>query len=54
MRQLLPSIVGFVAGCAAGAILEVHYGLWAPALPAILAALAAPLSELWNDGPATH
>src|SRR6266550_2273893 len=33
-----PSVVGFVAGCAAGAVLEVHCGLWALALPVILAA----------------
>jgi uncharacterized membrane protein YoaK (UPF0700 family) len=39
------SVVGFVAGCAAGAVLEVHCGLWALALPVILAALAVPLGE---------
>jgi len=38
-----PSIVGFVAGCAAGAVLELHRGLWALALPVILAALAVLL-----------
>jgi uncharacterized membrane protein YoaK (UPF0700 family) len=45
-----PSVVGFVAGCAAGAVLEVHFDLWALALPVILAAVAVPLGELWNDG----
>ncbi len=47
-------VVGFVAGCAAGAVLEVHCGLWALALPVILAALAVPLGEVWSDSPATH
>jgi uncharacterized membrane protein YoaK (UPF0700 family) len=49
-----PCVAGFVAGCAAGAVLEVHFGLWALALPAALAALAVPLGELRSDGPATH
>jgi uncharacterized membrane protein YoaK (UPF0700 family) len=44
----LPCIVGFVAGGAAGAVLEVRFGLWALALPLILAALAIPLGELWT------
>jgi uncharacterized membrane protein YoaK (UPF0700 family) len=38
-----PCVVGFVAGCAAGAVLEVHFGLWALALPAALAVLAVEL-----------
>ena len=38
-----PSIVGFVVGCAGGAVLDVHCGLWALALPVILAALAVLL-----------
>jgi uncharacterized membrane protein YoaK (UPF0700 family) len=42
---IFPSVVGFVVGCAAGAVLEVHFGLWALALPVMLAALAVPLSE---------
>jgi len=45
-----PCVVGFVLGCAAGAFLEVHFRLWALALPVILAALAVPLGELWSDG----
>ena len=49
-----PSVVGFVAGCAAGAVLEVHCGLGALALPVVLAALADPLGEVWRDAPATH
>jgi uncharacterized membrane protein YoaK (UPF0700 family) len=40
-----PCVAGFTAGCAAGAVLEVHFGLWALALPAALAALAVPLGE---------
>src|SRR5207244_5147355 len=28
-----PCVVAFVAGCAAGAVLEVYFGLWALALP---------------------
>jgi uncharacterized membrane protein YoaK (UPF0700 family) len=40
-----PCVVGFVAGCAAGAALEVHFGLWALVLPALLAVLAVALGE---------
>jgi len=36
-------VVGFVGGCAAGAALEIKFGLWALALPVVLAALAVPL-----------
>jgi uncharacterized membrane protein YoaK (UPF0700 family) len=38
-------VVGFVVGCAAGAVLEVHFGLWALALPVALAVIAIPLGE---------
>jgi uncharacterized membrane protein YoaK (UPF0700 family) len=44
-----PCIAGFVAGCAAGASLEVTFHLWALALPLILAALAVPLGEVWSS-----
>ena len=47
----LPSVVGFVVGCAAGAALEIYCGLWALALPVVLAAAAVALGELWTDGP---
>ena len=47
-----PCVVGFVVGCAAGAVLEVRCGLWALALPVVLAAVAVPLGELRDDGPA--
>jgi uncharacterized membrane protein YoaK (UPF0700 family) len=43
---IFPSVVGFVAGCAGGTILEVHCGFWALALPVLLAVLAVPLGGL--------
>jgi uncharacterized membrane protein YoaK (UPF0700 family) len=43
VRLTLPSVAGFIAGCAAGGFLEVHFGLWALALPVVLAATATPL-----------
>jgi len=46
----LPCVVGFVVGCATGAALEIYCGLWALALPLVLAAAAVPLGELWTDG----
>ena len=46
-------VVGFVCGCAAGAVLEVYFGLWALVLPVILAALPVPLGELRSDGEAS-
>jgi uncharacterized membrane protein YoaK (UPF0700 family) len=45
-----PCVVGFVGGCAAGAVLEVYVGLWALALPVVLAALAVPSGELRSHG----
>jgi uncharacterized membrane protein YoaK (UPF0700 family) len=42
-------VVGFVAGCAVGAALEFRCGLWALALPVVLAVLAVPLGELWDE-----
>lgn len=42
-----PCVVGFIAGCAAGAILEVYGGLWALTLPVVLAALAVLLG--WGE-----
>jgi uncharacterized membrane protein YoaK (UPF0700 family) len=49
----LPCVVGFASGCAAGALLEVCFGLWALVLPVVLAALAIPLGELRSDGEAS-
>jgi len=43
-------VVGFVVGCAAGAALEVHFGIRALALPVVLAALAVALGELRGNG----
>lgn len=51
-RATFPCVVGFLAGCAAGAFLELRLHLMALALPVILAAMAVPLGELWDDG--TH
>jgi uncharacterized membrane protein YoaK (UPF0700 family) len=48
----IPCVVGFVVGCAAGAGLEVSCGLWALALPVVLAVVAIPLGKLWGDGQA--
>jgi uncharacterized membrane protein YoaK (UPF0700 family) len=44
-RMTFPCIVGFVAGCAAGAALQVKFGFWALALPVVLSALAIPLGR---------
>jgi len=41
------SVVGFVAGCAGGAILELRCGLGALVLPVTLAVVAVPLGEVW-------
>jgi hypothetical protein len=49
-----PCVVGFVVGCTAGAVLEVHFGLLALALPVVLAALAVPLGEVWGEGRTTQ
>lgn len=49
--MIFPSVAGFVAGCAAGSLLEIHLGLRALALPVFLAALAVPLGEIWSDVP---
>jgi len=42
-------VIGFVAGCAAGGFLELHFGLLALALPVVLAAIAIPLGELVKE-----
>ena len=44
-----PSVMGFVAGCAAGGFLEFHFGLSALALPVGLAAIAIPLGEVQHE-----
>jgi uncharacterized membrane protein YoaK (UPF0700 family) len=45
----LPCIIGFLAGCVAGTLLESRFGLVALALPVSLAVLAVPLGELRRD-----
>jgi uncharacterized membrane protein YoaK (UPF0700 family) len=45
-----PCVLGFVAGCATGAVLEIRWGLWSLALPVALAGLAVGLGELRSDG----
>jgi len=44
-RVTLACILGFTVGCVAGAILELHLGIRAMALPLLLAVLAVPLGE---------
>jgi uncharacterized membrane protein YoaK (UPF0700 family) len=44
-RVTFTCVVGFVIGCVAGAVLEVHLGLWALALPVALSILAVWLGE---------
>jgi uncharacterized membrane protein YoaK (UPF0700 family) len=41
------AMVGFVIGVIAGAVLELHIGLWAPTFPVLLGAAAIPLGERW-------
>jgi uncharacterized membrane protein YoaK (UPF0700 family) len=50
VKLTFPCVAGFVAGCTAGAALEVPFGLWALALPVALAVFAVPLGEMWSDG----
>ena len=45
-RTTFACIIGFVAGCAAGAALEVNFGFWALTLPVVLSALAVPLGRV--------
>jgi len=45
-RMTFPCMVGFIAGCAAGAALEVRFDFWALALPVVLSALAVPLGRV--------
>lgn len=44
-RLTFPSVAGFIAGCAPGSFLEVHFGLRALVLPVVLAWIAVPLGE---------
>ena len=42
------AVLGFVVGVMGGAVLEIHFGLWALTFPSLLAVLAIPLSESWT------
>jgi hypothetical protein len=53
-RVTFPCVVGFVAGCAAGAVLKGHSGPWALVLPVALAAIIVSLRELRSDGHTTQ
>jgi uncharacterized membrane protein YoaK (UPF0700 family) len=48
-RRTIPSVLGFIVGCAAGALLYTRLGFSALALPLVLAILAIPLGEVWSD-----
>jgi uncharacterized membrane protein YoaK (UPF0700 family) len=48
-RITLPAVAGFAVGCTAGAILELHFGLWALTLPASTAGLALLLGVWWSS-----
>jgi uncharacterized membrane protein YoaK (UPF0700 family) len=52
--MVFPSVAGFVAGCALGGFLQSHFGLKALLLPVVLAVIALPLGELWDDGSTTR
>ena len=45
IRMTVPAIGGFVAGCAGGGFLEIHFKLWALVFPVVMAVIAVPLSE---------
>jgi uncharacterized membrane protein YoaK (UPF0700 family) len=45
-RITFACVIGFAAGCAAGAALEVKFGFWALALPVVLSALALTLGQV--------
>ncbi len=44
IRMTVPAIAGFVAGCAGGGLLEIHFRLWALVFPVVMAVIAVPLS----------
>ncbi len=44
IRMTVPAIAGFVAGCAGGGLLEIHFRLWALIFPVVMAVIAVPLS----------
>jgi len=46
---IFPSLIGFVAGCATAAFLELHFGMRALVLPVVLAVIAIPLADLVRE-----
>lgn len=44
-QMTFSAFAGFIAGCTAGGFLEVHFKLWALALPVVLAVVAVPFGE---------
>jgi uncharacterized membrane protein YoaK (UPF0700 family) len=50
-RLTIPSVGGFVAGCATGGFLEIHFGLRSLMLPVLLAVVAVLLDETWLVSP---
>jgi uncharacterized membrane protein YoaK (UPF0700 family) len=44
IRMTIPAIAGFIAGCAGGGWLEIHFKLWALVFPVVMAMIAVPLS----------
>jgi uncharacterized membrane protein YoaK (UPF0700 family) len=50
-RLTIPSVGGFVAGCATGGFLEIHFGLRSLVLPVLLATVAVLLDETWLVNP---
>jgi uncharacterized membrane protein YoaK (UPF0700 family) len=45
IRTTFAAFAGFIAGCTAGGLLEVRFGLWSLTLPVVLAVIAVPLSD---------
>ncbi|MGA8199510.1 MAG: YoaK family protein [Candidatus Sulfotelmatobacter sp.] len=45
IRMTFPAFAGFIVGCVTGALLEVHFGLWALTLPVLLSVVEIVLSE---------
>ena len=53
IRMTGPAIAGFVAGCAGGGLLEIHFRLWALVFPVVMAVIAVPLSDISRSIPVT-
>jgi uncharacterized membrane protein YoaK (UPF0700 family) len=46
-------VIGFIAGCAGGAALEIEFGLWSLTLPVVLSAMTLPLGGV-DDRPSGY